>query len=174
MTFRTTVFAVGCFALGLVQVAIAADVPNPVGFPKQVGPGGVGVVRVWYEDGTWHLRTSTDNSEGKKDKLMVFAGSVRGDTKLSVEGSKLEKGNGKTSDAIVPHKDGKGFDFRFATYGAVDQTDFKVEGKAKTLKFAVQIDGEKAPVKRIYIGAEGQHPEKPEFTLPAVPATPKK
>ena len=31
---------------------------------------------MWYEDGTWHLRTSTENSEGKKEKLLVFTGSA--------------------------------------------------------------------------------------------------
>ena len=169
MKLRTKALAVGFFALGMLQVALAADEPNPIGFPKKAGPGGVGVVRVWFEDGTWHLRTSTENSEGKKDKLLVFSGSVRCEAKMTVEGNKLEKGKGKTADTLTPHQDGKGFDFRFATYGATDQADFTIDAKAKTLKFVLQIDGEKAPVTRIFIGSESKHPEKNEFTLPAMP-----
>lgn len=175
MTLRTLAFAVGFFSLGLLQVVLAADPPNPVGFPKKVGGGGEGNVRVWYDDGTWHLRTSTDDSQGKKDKLLVFTGSVRCDDKISVTAQRLEKGKGKTSDVLALHQDGKGFDFKFATYGAIDEAEFKVEGaKAKSLKFAIQINGEKAAVARIYIGADGEHPDKNEFTLPAVPPKAKK
>lgn len=170
MMSRRLAFAAGFFALGLLQVVLAADPPNPVGFPKKVGGGGDGVVRVWFEDGTWHLRTSTDDSQGKKDDLIVYSGSVRCEDKISVEERKLEKGKGKTSDLLVPHKDGKGFDFKFATYGATDEAAFKIEGKyAKTLKFTVNINGEKAATGRIYIGADGAHPDKHEFTLPAAP-----
>src|SRR5829696_7041287 len=71
VTIRTATFAVGCFALGLLPMVFAADPPsqpNPIGVPKKGDPGGgVGVFRVWYADGTWHLRTSTENSVGKKD-----------------------------------------------------------------------------------------------------------
>jgi hypothetical protein len=170
MALRRTAFAAGFFALGLFQVVFAADPPNPIGFPKKVGGGGEGVVRVWYEDGTWHLRTSTEDSQAKKDKLIVFTGTVVCDGKMTIEEKKLEKGKGKTSDTLTRHKDDKGFDFRFATHGATDEAAFKVEGaKAKTLKFTINIDGEKAAVGRIYIGADGEHPDKHEFTLPAVP-----
>src|SRR5262249_33922149 len=171
MMHRRSTVAAGLFALVPLQVALASDPPNPMGFPKKVGGGGNGVVRVWYEDGTWHLRTSTDDSQGKKDKLIVFTGTVVCEDKMSVEGKKLEKGKGKTADTLTPHKDGKGFDFRFATYNATDEAAFKIEGsKAKTVKFTINIDGEKAAVGRVYIGADGDHPDKHEFTLPAAPA----
>jgi hypothetical protein len=170
MTLRTIAFASGCFVLGLVPVLFAADAPNPIGFPKKGDPGGgIGAVRIWFEDGKWHLRTSTENSIGKKDKLMVFTGSVRADVKMIVEAHKLEqKGKGKTADGFTVHADGKGFDFQFKTYGAIDQVDFTVE-KGKTLTFKLLIDGEKAATHRIVIGENGDHPEKNEFTLPANP-----
>ena len=80
MSLRKPAFVVAYFALGFSQVLLAADAPNPVGFPKKGDPGGgIGAVRIWYADGAWHLRTSTENSVGKKDKLMVFTGSVRCD-----------------------------------------------------------------------------------------------
>jgi hypothetical protein len=170
MRLRTVAFASGCFVLGLAQVLLAADPINPNGFPKKGDPGGgIGAVRIWYEGDTWHLRTSTENSIGKKDKIMVFTGSVRCDGKLTVEGAKLEKGKGKTSDGFTPHADGKGFDFEFKTYGAVDQADFKIPDKGKTLTFKLMIDGEKAATSRIIIGENGEHPEKNEFKLPAHP-----
>lgn len=170
MTLRAAAFAGGFFALGVLQVVLAADPPNPLGFPKKGDPGGgVGAVRIWCEDGTWHLRTSTENSVGKKDKLMVFSGSVRCEDKISAEGNKLEKGKGKTADSFTPHADGKGFDFRFATYGATDQVDFTVGEKGKKLTFKLLIDGEKAATHRVVIGEDGGHPEKAEFTLPARP-----
>ena len=167
---RRVTFGVGFFALGLAQVVLAADPPNPIGFPKKGDPGGgVGAFRIWFDDGTWHLRTSTENSVGKKDKIMVFTGSVRSDVKMTVEGNRLEKGNGKTSDGVNPHADGKGFDFQFKTYGAVDQADFKIADKGKKLTFKLMIDGEKAPTARIIIGENGEHPDKNEFTLPTQP-----
>jgi hypothetical protein len=156
--------------LGTAPFAQAADPPNPIGMPKKGDPGGgIGAFRIWHADGKWHLRTSTENSVGKKDKLMVFSGSVRCETKISVEGVKLEKGNGKTADSFTPHKDGKGFDFRFATYGATDQVDFTIAESGKNLKFKLLVDGANAPTNRILIGTNGDNPEKAEFTLPAFP-----
>jgi hypothetical protein len=166
--------AAALFAASLSAVALAADPINPVGFPKAGDPGGgVGCFRIWYEGDTWHLRTSTENSVGKKDKIMVFTGTVRSDGKMAVEGSRLEKGNGKTSDGFTPHADGKGFDFTFKTYGAIDQADFKITG-GKAVNFKLLIDGEKAPALRVIVGEKGEHPPKNEFALPAAPKKPEK
>jgi hypothetical protein len=167
MTLRTA--ALAALALALTLTARAADAPNPVGFPKGPDPGGgVGVFRVWYEDGAWHLRTSTENSVGKKDKLLVFTGTVKCDGKVTVEGKKLEK-KGKTGDSFTPHADGRGFDFEFKTYGATDEVVFKVAESGKNLNFKFVLNGEKPPALRIMIGANGDHPDKSEFTLPAHP-----
>ena len=168
MRLRHFILAIGFFCLLCLQGLLAAE-PNPIGFPKAPDPkGGVGAYRIWYEDGAWHLRTSTENSEGKKDKLMVFTGSVRCDSKLTVEAKGLEK-RGKTADTLTPSADGKGFDFEFKTYGVKDEAVFKVADMAKSLTFNLKVDGEKAPTIRIIIGEKGDHPEKNEFTLPANP-----
>jgi hypothetical protein len=169
MSIRRAAFGVAFFTLGLLPVLLAADPPSPVGFPKKGDGGGDGVFRVWLADGSWHLRTSTENTAGKKGKLLVFTGSVRCDGKVTAAGKKLEKGKGKTSDFFTPHADGKGFDFQFKTYGATDQVDFTVAEKAKSLRFKLFLNGEKAATHRIVIGAKSEHPEKSEFTLPARP-----
>jgi hypothetical protein len=149
-------------------LGVLAEEPNPIGFPKEGNRGGVGVYRIWYEDGAWHLRTSTEDSSGKKEKLMVFTGTVKCDGKLTVEAKELEK-RGKTTDAITPATDGKGFSFEFKTYGAKDEAVFKVADGANTLTFDLKIDGEKAPPYRIVIGGKAESPEKSVFKLPAHP-----
>jgi hypothetical protein len=89
---------------------------------------------------------------------------------MTVEAKFLEKkGKGKTADYFTPHANGKGFDFEFKTYNAIDQVDFKVGDKAKSVTFKFFYNGEKAPTQRIAIGEKAQHPEKHEFTLPAHP-----
>jgi len=156
-------------ACGLVCLAGAQTIdPSPFGFPKEDARGGVGAYRVWYEDGAWHLRTSTENSTGKKDVLMVFTGSVRCDGKLTAEPVKLEK-VGKTIDTLTPAADGKGFDFDFRTYGAADEVVFKAAPTAKALTFKLKIDGVAAPPFRVLIGATSDHPDKSDFKLPAHP-----
>jgi hypothetical protein len=150
-----------------ILTAAAADPPNPIGYPKKALGGGAGVTRIWYEAGVWHLRTSTDDSEGKKEKLFVFSGTVRCEDKLTIEPVKLEKGKGKTSDTLTPHNDGKGFDFRFATYGALDQVDFRVGEKGKTLKFKLFLNGKPMDISRVAIGADSMHPADGDFTLSA-------
>jgi hypothetical protein len=168
MSLRPFALASAFFALGLGPVLFAADPPNPVGFPKKGDGGGDGVFRVWFADGAWHLRTSTENTAGKKDKLLVFGGTVRCNDKMTIEAKFLEK-KGKLGDAVVPHADGKGFDFQFKTYNAIDQVDFKVGDKAKSVTFKLVYNGEKAPTQRIAIGEKAEHPDKHEFTLPANP-----
>jgi hypothetical protein len=158
--------------LVLASVTLAADPPNPIGYPKKVDTGGGdSSIRIWYEDGTWHLRTTTEGSGGKKDKekVTLFTGSVHCEGKVTTEGVKLEKGAGKHADAIVPHADGKGFDFRFQTRPGTDEVAFKVAGPGKPLKFKLMVNGQKALPDRIFIGANGEHPEKNEFQLPARP-----
>lgn len=163
-----------CFPLVLIAFAglsifAAAGAPNPIGFPAKVPDGGgIGMFRIWYADGTWHLRTSTDDSGGKKDKLLVFTGSVTSDDKITARGEKLEK-KGKTRDTLSPHSNGKGFDFRFATYGGTDEATFTVASSSKSLRFKLLVDGVEAIPVRIFIGKDAINPAKSEFTLPAHP-----
>ena len=169
MSLTKSIFA-GCILAFILAPASAFDPPNPIGMPKKGDPGGgVGAFRIWYLDGKWHVRTSCENSVGKKEKLMVFTGTVRCEDKVTAEGIRLEKGNGKTADTLTPHRDGKGFDFRFATFGAIDEAEFTIGAKGKTLKFKLLVDGMNAPTQRILIGSDGTNPEKAEFTLNAQP-----
>lgn len=158
-------------ACGLVCLAGAQTVePSPFGFPKEGAAGGVGAFRIWCEaDGSWHLRTSTENTAGKKEALMIFTGSVRCDGKMTTEAVKLEKNGGRTSDTLTPTADGKGFDLDFRTFGATDEVKFTPAATARTLTFKLKIDGQPAPPYRILIGAKSDHPDKSEFKLPARP-----
>jgi hypothetical protein len=73
-------------SLTVCPLVFSADPPNPVGYPGKGDPGGgIGAIRVWYADDAWHLRTSTEDTSGKKDKLMVFTGTVRSEGKVKAE-----------------------------------------------------------------------------------------
>ncbi|MFO0796852.1 MAG: hypothetical protein U0804_05200 [Gemmataceae bacterium] len=145
----------------------AAD-PYPFGFPKEDARGGVGAFRIWHADGKWHLRSSTENSTGKKEVLMVFSGTVRCDGKLTVEPAKLEA-VGRVADTLKATADGKGFDFEFKTYGGTDEAVFQPAATARTLTFKLKIDGLPAPPFRVLVGEKSDHPDKSDFKLPAHP-----
>lgn len=134
------------------------------GRPEDFKQGKHPMCAVWYEEGEWFLRVT---SSGKQD----FVGEVNvvGDKILGeFEGLEEKKKEKKRSDALVPHKNRKGFKFRFATNGHTDGVRFKVGKKAKTITFKLLIGGDDDP-KKILIGATGAHPPKATFTLPAHP-----
>lgn len=163
---KNTLLVLGCFALsaGLFAAGPITTI-DPNGYPKLSPEGGQNVVRIWYEKGNWHLRTSTEDSDKKKSKLIAFTGSVRSEDKMQVVGEKLEKGR----DSYVMHPDGKGFDFRFVTSGAQDTAILTLGPKSKTLTFKLKVDGVAVEASRIVIGSESKCPDKADFSLPAVP-----
>jgi hypothetical protein len=138
---------------------------NPNGFPKNSPEGGLNVVRIWYEKGHWNLRTSTEDSEGKKNRVTTFTGTVRSEDKMTATGSRLEA----KADKFVMHADGKGFDFKFTTHGAQDTVEFTPGPRSKTLRFLLKVNNEPVEAARIIIGSESKCPDKNEFLLPAVP-----
>ncbi len=137
-----------------------------VGRPEQFRQGVGDAYGVWLDGGIWNLQT-TSRDRGK-EKRAVFTGSVRVDRdKIIGAFQGLERKKKKAnSDFLVVHKDQKGFDFRFATFGKSDGVDFKVGKNARTITFTLLVDGDDNP-KRILIGASGARPEKGTFTLPA-------
>lgn len=158
--------AAQCFGLFLLTAAFtsAADPPDPAGKPKQFVPGKGPAVAVWEDKGMWNLHVTWKDD---KRSRIVFTGRVvvEGDKYTGDYGS-LEKAKGANADYVRPHRDGRGFDFRFTQSSVVAiGLDFKVGPAATGVKFKVLIDGAEDP-KKILIGEKGVHPEKAEFTLP--------
>ena len=165
---------VGLLGMGLVAVAADKDPPTTsdvktYGQPKQFDQGKDDLYALWYADGAWHLRTT---AKGEKGHKAVFKG------RIQIEGGKITEGNfqgldkaklAKNADWVVPHPDGKGFDFSFATFGATDGIDFKVSKDATAVSFKLLVNGGDYP-QRVLIGMKSQHPEKIPFSLPANPA----
>jgi hypothetical protein len=150
---------------------VAADEsPDPIGRPDGFKDGKRKMAAIWFEDGKWNLRMTSRDNPGKKDERVIFKGSVR------VEGDRLIREfqaldtakKAKDADWYLPHKDGKGFDFQFATFGKTDGVNFKVGKEATSITFRLRIDGNDDP-KQILIGKKNQNPEKADFTLPAQP-----
>ena len=163
---RHVLVLLGGFALAACLLAAKPITTiDPTGFPKHSPEGGKNVVRIWHEKGSWFLRTSTEDSVGKKDRLIVFTGSVRSEDRMTVTGHKLEP----KRDSYTMHADGKGFDFRFTTSGAQDTAEIKPGPRSKTLTFKLRVNGEPVEPSRIVIGADSKCPDKAEFTLPATP-----
>lgn len=139
---------------------------NPDGRPN-FELGKTELYAIWCENGVWTLRTTSKKDAGR----VVFSGNVRvtGD-KLFGDFRALEKAkNAKDADWVVNHPDGKGFDFRFATFGGTDGVTFKVGPKAESLTFKLLVNGDDDP-KKVLIGKKGVHPKKAEFTLGVEPS----
>jgi hypothetical protein len=138
------------------------DPVSPVGKPKAFGPGKTARYGLWYEDGTWHLRTTA--KKGHR-----FSGGVRveGGEFTRLEPVKLDmEGTGADRFAWNAARNEIRFDFR--TGGSVDGFDFKVDKQATLIRFALGIDGDDRP-NAIFVGRKGAHPAVVPFSLPAHP-----
>jgi hypothetical protein len=145
--------------------------PDPVGRPK-LKQGEQAVIAVWYDtkDEVWHLWTTSPAAKGRKAPRVVFTGSVRviGGA-VTGEFDRLERSKrAANADWVLIHRDGRGFDFQFATFGKTDGVKFKAGAKAQSVKFKLLAGGMADPA-RVVIGAAGSHPKRAEFSLPAHP-----
>lgn len=161
----------GCLAMVAAPASFglsADDVPSQkiIGRPEAFQQGKRAVFGLWYEDGEWFLRVTSKKDNDRMDFTGVVL--VEGD-RIIGEFTGLEKAKKKKDeDRLVPHKSGKGFDFKFSAHGKTDGVSFKVGKKATAIKFKLFVGGDDDP-KKILIGAMGVHPPKSEFTLPAHP-----
>lgn len=169
---RRIAISLGIAVLITLQTLVAlAEDPNPNGRPKEFKEGSTRSYAIWIDNGVWKLRTTSTALKNKQnDEGVVFTGSVRAEGgKLIGERGNVEKAkNIAKADLIVEHKDGQGFDFRFATFGQIDGVNWTLGEGATAVKFKLLINGKEEPV-RIFIGNKGEHPEKAEFTI-AVPS----
>ena len=160
---------------GGVALASAADLSgtDAGGRPKQFKAGSKAMFGVWFEDGAWHLRSTSSNVKDRNDKpvRVIFSGSVRVvGGEVVIQNEEADKGNAKskTGDRLTRHKDGKGFDFVFQTFGGVDGIAFKATGKAESISLKLKVNGDDDP-KYIFVGEKGKHPDKATFVVPARP-----
>ena len=161
-----------CLSLVLLFVcatpADAADEKKPIiaeGRPDKFTAGESVMYAVYIEDGVWNLRTTSEKGkDNKPGARVVFSGSVRAEgDKIHGNFKALEKSKtAENADFVVNHKDGKGFDFKFATFGGTDGIKFTVGEKAESLTFKLNVNGDDDP-KKIFIGKKGFHPKKAEF-----------
>jgi hypothetical protein len=169
---RITVLALGTMftaACGLSVLAdtdhpgIAQQILNPVGQLKGFKAGETERFVVWHGKGSWHIRTTTARN------LHHFTGKIRveGGTITTLEPHDLEF-KGKFGDWWKLSENRKEIVVDFKTDRGVDGINFQVSPDAKLVHFNLHIDG-KHRKNLIFVGRDGQHPEKDPFMLPAHP-----
>jgi hypothetical protein len=157
-------------AAGLTTPA-AADEPkfedlSAVGRPEGFKAGLSSRYAVWFDDGTWHVRTTT----GAKG-VLSFGGNVEivGGKMVSLTPVTVEGKGAKKPDIGTWNAQHTIFQFTLNTSkGHTDGFDLKVTDAATAVKFTLAVGGEEAPAK-VFIGAKGAHPKATTFYLPAHP-----
>lgn len=109
---------------------------------------------IWHDKDGFHLFTTT------RGQRHVFTGVIRTD------GGRIEfKSRGaESNDRYRLDRNRDALSFRFDTRGDVDGVDFRVIG-GKRVNFDLYMDGKKIDTQEIYIGGEGWHPGRSNFTL---------
>lgn len=167
-----------CGTISLIMLAsvvlcprAAADEPkfedvDPKGKPDGFKAGQSARFAIWYDDGTWHFRTTTAKDSKK------FSGTIDvvGGKMVSLNPLTVEKGGkGKKKDNLdfgSWNPEGTQFTFSFTTGHGMDGFDMKLSDKSTALKFALKIEGKEMP-DHIFIGSKNAHPKGATFFLPA-------
>jgi hypothetical protein len=109
---------------------------------------------LWHNKRGWHLEVTHPG----KDHV-VFAGTIATDGALSYQRVGDEPGD---VTKLGPHN--HVLSFVFNNHGYLDGVHFTTS-KATKLTFNLTIDGHKADVKTVEIGAKALHPDKVPFTI---------
>lgn len=169
---------VGLLALLFVVVmamASAAEEPkykvedlSAVGKPEGFKKGLSSRYAIWFEDDTWHVRT-TSNEKGPHafaGMIEIIGGKMTSMTIVGIEGAAAKK---KEADTGTWNTQKTVFKFTLKTgAGHTDGFDLKVTEKTAALKFSLTLGGDEAPAK-VFIGAKGAHPKAATFYLPGHP-----
>src|SRR5262245_50213184 len=141
-------FLIGILLTGMIGVTLPANQSqkdkkesnapapiNPIGQPtyKQ---GQNSLYALWYEDGVWHLRTTSATRTVFVGKIRVEGGRIADGALKALEPPGItKKGKIKAKDleGAVLHADRMGFDFRFVTAGKTDGVDFRVTDSAEAV-----------------------------------------
>ena len=143
---------------------------DPSGRPKEFKTGAATLCAIWHDGESWNIQTTGKKLPKGPSPYHRWGGSVRieGDTFSGTFG-KLEKAKKITNaDYVVPHADGRGFDFQLVNRGGRDDLKFKAGAKATEITMKIVCDN-MSDTKKILIGRKGENPEKTLFTLPAHP-----
>lgn len=136
-----------------------------VGRPSKFEQGADARYALWFDAGIWHLRVTS-----KKEQRTKFEGRVEVQKgTLAVQAFGLEKApKAEDADWVVLLPKQKGFTFHLVTAGEVDAVSFRPSDDAEEIGFTLLTNSDDNP-KRILVGAQGKHPEKAIFVLPARP-----
>lgn len=117
---------------------------------------------VWRDTEGWHLRSAS-----QRGRLVRFHGSIvlTGGTFNKLRPVGLET-RGSAADSWQVAEDRSRVDFEIKTTSSFDGFDFTINDRDAFITFDLSM-GNRKFLKRIYIGSDGQHPAKAEFTLPA-------
>jgi hypothetical protein len=121
---------------------------------------------IWYEEGTWSVRTCAQVARQFSGTITVKGGTIK--SVLPVGTRKEVK-----QDAWRVDGDRTKMQFAFKTGQKSDGFDMKVEGEEATIEFNLSA-GERKNPNIIFIGHGEQHPGSNPFELPAAPVKPKK
>lgn len=171
-------FLAGAGLTALVAPADAAPLQSPkpepdefvvsdYGRPKEFAKGKPARHWLWYENGTWHYRTTS--AAGDKHHFTGRIDLVGGGLAADPVGLKGET-KGQNADRYV-YKD-NALTLSFTPAGGVDGFDFKVDDRVTHLKLDLLVDGKRQP-NLVTIGRSGDHPKEGAFKLTAHPPEPK-
>lgn len=151
--------------VGLTASAQAPEKIDPRGRPARFKVGSHRMYGIWYENGTWKLRTTS-----ARGVRIEYLGTVEIDKdKITSDYTALDREkNRRDSDLVKMERNRRKMSFRFVTIGAVDGIDFKVGEKAQTVTFHLRIADDDNP-ELIFIGEKSAHPKSAKFILPAHP-----
>ncbi len=184
MTVRRLSISTGCLLLIAVQTGLTRqtsekdkdkNVPepfagSPIGKPKAFKTGGSTMCAVWHDGEFWNIHTTGKKQTKGASALHRWGGSIRieGDTYVG-KFDKLEASKKAiNADWVVPHIDGRGFDFQLLNRGHRDELKFKVGSNATSITMKIVCDN-KSDTKKILIGRKSENPGKTLFTVPAHP-----
>jgi hypothetical protein len=145
-----------------------AEEVSPLGKPEDFKAGQSARYAVWWDDGGWHVRTTTGakGPHGFKGRIEIVGGKMVRLDPVAVEGKGAKR---KEADTGTWNAQGTAFDFTLKTgAGHTDGFDLTVTGGATLIRFNLAVGGDEAPGK-VFIGAKGEHPKGAVFYLPAHP-----
>jgi hypothetical protein len=144
---------------------------SPIGKWPDFKVGKGKCIHVWYESNAWHFRCTSGivarSVDGiiKLDKGQLEV--IGGDGRLEERNAKGKLKNANQADYIQLTPQGLAFRFN-VTARSLDGLDFVAPKQATSIHFDFEMDGDKQ-ADYIFIGAKGEHPRKPAFSLPAHP-----